>query len=92
MTPFAASDLNAELLIISVGFQSAKSILSYIPIAPLLIMIVTIVICLGCSASFHLLNVKSPEWNSWLARLDYGGIAFTIFGCNLPIIYYGFAC
>jgi predicted membrane channel-forming protein YqfA (hemolysin III family) len=44
-------------------------------------MIVTIVFCLGCSAVFHLLNVKSPEWNSVLARLDYGGISFTIFGC-----------
>lgn len=41
---------------------------------------------------YHLMNAKSERWNKVLSRVDYGGIAFAIFGGNLPIIYYGLAC
>lgn len=70
----------------------AGYLLSYVSLAPVLVMILTFVFCLSCSAIFHLFNAKSENWNKVLARLDYGGIAFAIFGGNLPIIYYGFAC
>lgn len=91
-TPYVSSDLNSELSEVAPGFPDADYILNYIPIWPLLTMILTLCMCLGSSAAFHLLNVKSPNWNSFLARLDYGGISFAIFGCNLPIIFYSFAC
>jgi adiponectin receptor len=48
--------------------------------------------CLGCSAAFHLLNVKSLSFHTFLSRLDYGGISFLIFGSCVPIITYSFAC
>lgn len=55
-------------------------------------MVMSMCFCLACSASFHLLMVKSPAWNSILSRLDYGGISIAILGGNIPIIYYSFAC
>lgn len=27
-----------------------------------------------------------------MSRLDYAGISVNLFGCTLPVIYYGFAC
>ena len=55
-------------------------------------MVIGFSFCLFCSASFHLLMVKSPEWSAILSRLDYGGISMAILGGNIPIIYYSFAC
>ena len=50
------------------------------------------VFCLGCSALFHLVYVKSPKFQSIFSRLDYGGISMLILGSVIPIIYYSFAC
>merc|ERR1711990_868355 len=61
-------------------------------IVPMLVNIFGIIICLGCSAMFHLCNTISPTFSYVLTKLDYGGIAFLIFGSAIPITYYGFAC
>ena len=47
---------------------------------------------MGFSAIFHLFNVKNPEVAINLARLDYAGIAFLIYGSAVPAASYGFAC
>ena len=77
---------------VSPTFKDADSILNYVTIMPLLMMNFSIVFCLGCSAAFHLLFVKSPEISNILSRLDYGGISVNLFGTAFPVIYYGFAC
>ena len=48
--------------------------------------------CMGCSALFHLMHVKSEKLAIVLARLDYSGIAILILGSTIPVINYGFAC
>lgn len=66
--------------------------MNYIPIFPLIANIFAAFFCLGCSAAFHLLHVKSVTVFSILSRLDYGGISVLILGSVLPTIFYGFAC
>lgn len=74
------------------GFATPDQILSYISIWPLLWSILSCIMCMAFSATYHLFMVRSAKWNTVLSRLDYGGIAFTIFGCATPVIWYGFAC
>ena len=48
--------------------------------------------CLGCSATYHLMQVKSVGLSTILARLDYGGISVLIMGTIYSVIHYAFAC
>ena len=89
---YPASELNSKLAVASTGLIPADEILSYVSIAPLLINIASACFCLGCSALFHLYYVKSPAFNDFLSRLDYGGISVLIFGSCMPVLSYGFAC
>lgn len=75
-----------------VQLQPASYILNDVSRAPLMIMILSAIVCLGCSATFHLLSVQSPLAHSILARLDYAGISVLIYGSVVPIIEYRFAC
>jgi len=59
---------------------------------PLFVHLVCGIICLGSSASFHLLKDHSSHYHSTLARMDYAGISFMIAGSNTPPIYYSFYC
>lgn len=47
---------------------------------------------MGFSAIFHLFYVYSEHVSKWLARLDYTGIVFLIFGSQMPPIRYYLAC
>jgi adiponectin receptor len=49
-------------------------------------------ICLGCSAGFHLYKDKCETLHTVLARVDYAGISILIAGSNIPPIYYSFYC
>jgi adiponectin receptor len=73
-------------------FRDVNYILNYISIVPLSANLFCACFCLGCSATYHLLNVKSQKVAAILARLDYGGISILIFGTIYSVIYYGMAC
>ena len=80
------------MAIVAPGFQTGDQILNYITIYPLIFNIIAAFFCLGCSAAFHLLYVKSETVSKILSRLDYGGISILILGSAFPIIFYSFAC
>ena len=92
LRPYEFSQLDEELRVVAPGFQNGDQILNYITIVPLIFNIISAFFCLGCSAAFHLLYVKSETVSKILSRLDYGGISILILGSACPIIYYSFAC
>jgi adiponectin receptor len=49
-------------------------------------------ICLSCSALFHLFSNHSYSVYRLFIRLDYSGIAILITGSSIPAYYYGFYC
>ena len=55
-------------------------------------MLISAFFCLACSATYHLYFVTSPSISKVLAKLDYAGIAFLIFGSVVPACWYSFAC
>lgn len=59
---------------------------------PLMVHLTSACICLGSSALYHLMYVRSEKMMKLLARLDYGGISILIAGSSYPPIYYSFAC
>jgi adiponectin receptor len=59
---------------------------------PIFVFMVSAVICLTCSAMFHLLFVHSRPAYFFLSRLDYAGITILIAGSFYPMIYYSFYC
>ncbi|KAI0136429.1 hemolysin-III related-domain-containing protein [Xylariales sp. AK1849] len=50
------------------------------------------VLCLGASATFHLLSNHSEGVAKWGNKLDYSGIVFLIVGSFVPALYYGLFC
>lgn len=72
--------------------MSTDEILSYVHRWPLIVHMISICFCLGCSAIFHLCFIHSPKILKILLKLDYGGISILIMGSSYPPIMYGFAC
>ena len=87
-----AVELDKLLQLVAPTFKNPDYILSYISIWPIVINILAACFCLGCSATFHLMSVKSPGLNQVLARLDYGGICALIAGTSYTVINFSFAC
>lgn len=87
-----ADELNERLAVTAADFKSADYILSYTTVLPLIGNIFVAFLCLGCSAAFHLMCVKSKKLNEILSRLDYGGITCLIFGTSYAMLHYSFAC
>lgn len=50
------------------------------------------VICLGMSATYHMLCNHSAEVAKWGNKLDYTGIVALIVGSYVPALYYGLFC
>jgi adiponectin receptor len=50
------------------------------------------VLCLGMSATFHMLLNHSEAVMTWGNKLDYTGIIALIVGSYVPALYYGFFC
>ena len=59
---------------------------------PLFIMLLGAIICLSCSAVFHLFSAHSIELNDFHSRLDYAGISMLMLGSVFPFFYYNFYC
>lgn len=49
-------------------------------------------LCLGMSATYHLISNHSPRVNRLGNQLDYVGIVLLIAGSFVPSVYYGFWC
>lgn len=64
----------------------------HVPHWPIFVFMISAVICLTCSATFHLLFVYSKPVYFFLSRLDYAGITIMIAGSFYPLIYYSFYC
>ena len=56
---------------------------------PLIIFLISAILCLSFSSFFHLVGNISPQVHRILSRFDYGGISLLITGsCYPPYIYY----
>lgn len=55
-------------------------------------MMISAVICLLCSAIFHLFFPMSGDYYMLFARFDYAGINILISGSTIPALYYGLYC
>ncbi|TDH72396.1 hypothetical protein CCR75_002756 [Bremia lactucae] len=63
-----------------------------VPHWPIFAFMSSAVICLTCSATFHLMFVVSRPTYLFLSRVDYAGITILIAGSFYPLIYYSFYC
>lgn len=72
--------------------DSADYMLNHVPRWPLFMHAFSAVVCLGCSAIYHLFNIKNKLWYQWFTLIDYSGICFLIMGTPYPLINYAFAC
>ncbi|OQR81768.1 adiponectin receptor protein [Thraustotheca clavata] len=63
-----------------------------VPTWPMAVFIASAILCLSCSATFHLLYVVNMQIYFFLSRMDYAGIAVLIAGSFYPLIYYSFYC
>lgn len=66
-------------------------ILTYL-LGPLFVHMFGAILCLAFSAGMHLFDAYSEKLQTFLTRLDYGGIALLIAGSTFPPVVYGFAC
>ena len=62
----------------------------YLPRWPLFIMIISAILCLTFSSTFHALGGISPKFYTILSRFDYGGISLLITGSCFPPYYFFF--
>jgi predicted membrane channel-forming protein YqfA (hemolysin III family) len=56
------------------------------------VFMIAVMICMLCSAAFHLFLCHSERWYSTLLRADLTGVSIQIFGSFVPGLYFGFAC
>ena len=59
---------------------------------PLFVFLISAIICLGFSATFHLFYVHSCDVSYFLGKMDYAGISLLIAGSCYPPYYYLFFC
>jgi len=59
---------------------------------PLYIHMASAILCMSMSTIFHWLSCWNEQTNSFLSRLDYGGISFLIAGSCMPPYFYSFYC
>lgn len=59
---------------------------------PVFVQLICAIICLGCSAIFHLFSAHSHKTHAILNRLDYAGISILIAGSCYPPYFYFFYC
>ncbi|CEG39119.1 adiponectin receptor [Plasmopara halstedii] len=63
-----------------------------VPHWPIFAFMASAVICLTCSAIFHLMFVVNRPTYMFLSRVDYAGITILIAGSFYPLVYYSFYC
>jgi adiponectin receptor len=58
----------------------------------LLAYCVCMLVCFACSATMHLFQCTSKANNDFLDKTDFLGVLILLWGSNLPMLYFGFAC
>ena len=66
--------------------------LTYVERWPLVVHMLSAILCLSGSAIFHLFYVHSAEACSFFSKIDYSGICFLIMGSSYPPIWYTYSC
>lgn len=59
---------------------------------PLFIFLISAILCLSFSTTFHLIGCISQKYHTILSRFDYGGISLLVSGSCFPPYYYFFYC
>lgn len=59
---------------------------------PLFIFLISAILCLSFSSTFHLIGCVSQKYHEILSRFDYGGISLLVTGSCFPPYYYFFYC
>ena len=88
-------DQNLQLYLVKhteADIINTEQVLTYVPRWPLVVNILSAIMCLGLSSVYHLYNYYSRHVCYKLATFDYGGICMLIAGSAYPPIYYSFAC
>jgi len=67
-------------------------VLNYVSRWPLVVHMLSACFCLGCSAMYHLLGIKSVAVKQIMSRMDYGGISVLVAGSCYPPLWYGYGC
>ncbi|EGR32626.1 hypothetical protein IMG5_076560 [Ichthyophthirius multifiliis] len=87
------------IIIISFFYQKKKENIiklkkqnQQVSVFPILLFLISSMICLSGSILFHTFNCISKKHCDFLLRIDYGGICIIIGGGSYPCIYYGFFC
>lgn len=57
-----------------------------------MVFLISAIVCMMGSATFHLFFQMSVKAHKYLLRVDYGGISLLILGSTFPPFYYGFYC
>ena len=73
-------------------FDNIDTMMNDVTRIPLYIHMFSAIVCLLCSAVFHLFYCHSHSTSQILSRLDYGGISFLIAGSTVSPIYYTLYC
>ena len=63
-----------------------------VPKWPILIQLLSALLCLSCSTVYHLFSAYSYKVDNVLSRFDYAGISVLIAGSCFPPYYYMFYC
>ena len=59
---------------------------------PIIVYIVSVILCLGFSTVYHIFRPLSKRANDVLYRLDVGGISVLVFGSSFACSYYIYYC
>lgn len=59
---------------------------------PIVVFLISAILCMFGSAMFHLFYQMSAKANKYLLRVDYGGISLLVLGSTFPPFFYGFYC
>ncbi len=81
-----------EFISLGKPVDDVDTYLNHVSRWPLFVHMISALLCLGMSATFHLYYVYSPKASVLLARLDYTGIVLLNGGTTIPLIHYTFAC
>jgi channel protein (hemolysin III family) len=81
---------NAEVAVVERVFGGGADV--NVPVWPVIVFLVSAIVCLSCSTAYHLLHVVNKRVFEVLARMDYVGIAVLIAGSNVALLRLTFHC
>jgi len=72
------------MIVVPMGLIGVSLVLS--------LFMISVMVCMLCSASFHLFHCHSEQLFQTLLRADLTGVSIQIFGSFMPGLFFGFAC